>query len=209
MNQEAVKNLPAEVQIQAAKQKGYSIVELSIALAIISIILVTSLAGVQRVLRTNNVNNDLRHINLTVGALTALTANQSSTSGVSMANLVNLKVFDGFTVTGTSTVTNAFGGDIKVFPNKAQVDSYPAATGFMVYSQNIPSEACADYINGLSNLSPNISTSNVSSVVIDGAVLGTAVKSAGGSYSIATLATACAVSTTNPKITIAAFVGKI
>lgn len=206
MNQVAVKNLPAEAQIQAVKQKGYSIVELSIALAIISIILVTSLAGVQRVLRTNNVNNDLRNINLTVGALTALTANQNSTSGVTMANLVGLKVFDGFTVnTGTNTVTNAFGGDIKVFPNKAAVDSYPQATGFMVYSQNIPGEACADYINGLSNLSPNISTSNVSTVTIDGAVLGTAVKTAGGSYSIGTLATAC----TGSKVTIAAFVGKI
>jgi len=130
MNQVAVKNLPAEAQIQAVKQKGYSIVELSIALAIISIILVTSLAGVQRVLRTNNVNNDLRNINLTVGALTALTANQNSTSGVTMANLVGLKVFDGFTVnTGTNTVTNAFGGDIKVFPNKAAVDSYPQPRG--------------------------------------------------------------------------------
>lgn len=64
MFQSEVKQLRLLTKKQAIKQKGYSIIELSIALAIISIILVTSLAGVQRVLRSNNVNNDLRNINL-------------------------------------------------------------------------------------------------------------------------------------------------
>ena len=63
MNQEVVTTLPEEAKTQAFNQKGYSIIELSIALAIISIILVGSLAGVQRVLRSNNVNSDLRNIN--------------------------------------------------------------------------------------------------------------------------------------------------
>ena len=85
MENRAVNQVPTETKKQSTKQKGYSIIELSIALAIISIILVTSLAGVQRVLRSNNVNNDLRNINLAVASLTALSATQTSTSGVTMA----------------------------------------------------------------------------------------------------------------------------
>ncbi len=213
MNQEAVNTLPFEAENQAVNQKGYSIIELSIALAIISIILVTSLAGVQRVLRSNNVNNDLRNINLAVAALTSLAATQTSTSGVTMANLIGLKVFDGFAVNETAgSVTNAFGGAIRVVSNGATVDGYPQNSGFILYSQNIPSEACPDYINGISTLSPNISTTNVSGPAMDGAVFSgtntTALKTGGGTYSLPSLAAACTVTAANPKVTIAAFVGK-
>jgi len=54
-----------------ATQKSYSIVELSISLAIISLVLVGSLAGVQRVLRSNNVNKDLVYMNLIASKLFA------------------------------------------------------------------------------------------------------------------------------------------
>jgi prepilin-type N-terminal cleavage/methylation domain-containing protein len=213
MENRAVNQVPTETKKQSTKQKGYSIIELSIALAIISIILVTSLAGVQRVLRSNNVNNDLRNINLAVASLTALSATQTSTSGVTMANLVGLKVFDGFAVdTVNSRVTNAFGGQITVASNTNAIDGYPANSGFLIYSNNIPSEACPDYINGIATLSPNISTTNANNPLVAGAVYSgansTSVKSGGGAYTLATLATACAVTAANPKITIAAFVGK-
>ena len=59
-------------QAPLRQQKGYSIIELSIALAIISIILVTALAGVQRILRSNNVNSDLRGLNLTAANLASV-----------------------------------------------------------------------------------------------------------------------------------------
>jgi prepilin-type N-terminal cleavage/methylation domain-containing protein len=88
---------PAPIpQPSLRRQKGYSIVELSIALAIISIILVTALAGVQRILRTNNVNNDLKTINLLTARLTTMLANNASTSGITNANLIALKVFEDF-----------------------------------------------------------------------------------------------------------------
>jgi len=63
------------------KQKGYSIVELSIALAIISIILVTALAGVQRILRSNNVNEDLRNLNLLASKLTVMLSSVPNAAG--------------------------------------------------------------------------------------------------------------------------------
>jgi prepilin-type N-terminal cleavage/methylation domain-containing protein len=210
MNHQVVKSLPLDVKTQALNQKGYSIIELSIALAIISIILVTSLAGVQRVLRSNNVNNDVKNINLAVASLTSLSATQTTTTGITMANLIGLKVFEGFSVDAVGgTVKNAFGGQIVVAPNTGAVDGYPVGSGFILYSTNIAADACPDYINSIATLSPNISTANGANPATKGALLGTAVKTDGGPYTLATLSAACAGSAAgNNKIAIAAFVGK-
>jgi type II secretory pathway pseudopilin PulG len=85
MNQEAVNNLPFEAENQAVNQKCYSIIELSIALAIISIILVTALVGVQRILRSNNVNEDLRNLNLLASKITVMLTNVQNTAGGCLA----------------------------------------------------------------------------------------------------------------------------
>lgn len=149
---------PAPIpQPSLRRQKGYSIVELSIALAIISIILVTALAGVQRILRTNNVNNDLKTINLLTARLTTMLANNASTSGITNANLIALKVFEDFAFKGGVAV-NAFGGEVTIVPNSKNVDTTPAGSGLVMYSRDIPPEVCPDYINGISNLSSNITT---------------------------------------------------
>ena len=209
MTASAVTPLLSNHQAPLRQQKGYSIIELSIALAIISIILVTALAGVQRVLRSNNVNNDLRGLNLTAANLTTMYASQPNTSVVAMGTLIDLRAFDGFAVDAAAdTVTNAFGGRITVASNTAAVDGFPANSGFMIYSTNIPSEACPDYINGLNSLSPNITTTNAVAPAVAGAVYGTAVRANNAPLVLATVAAACAVAPATPKIAIAAFIPK-
>ena len=105
---------PAPIpQPSLRRQKGYSIVELSIALAIISIILVTALAGVQRILRSNNTNEDLRNLNLLASKLTVMLTNVTNTAGINQGQLINLRMFEGFRVNAVAgTVNNAFGGNI-------------------------------------------------------------------------------------------------
>jgi prepilin-type N-terminal cleavage/methylation domain-containing protein len=103
-------------QAPLRQQKGYSIIELSIALAIISIILVTALAGVQRILRSNSVNEDLKNLSLMASKTAVILTNVPSTANITQANLVNLRVFEGFRV-ANNNVTNAFGGAITVVPN--------------------------------------------------------------------------------------------
>ena len=209
MNQEVVTTLPEEAKTQAFNQKGYSIIELSIALAIISIILVGSLAGVQRVLRSNNVNSDLRNINLTAASLSTMYSSQPNTAVVAMATLVGLRVFEGFAVdAANNTVTNAFGGRITVTTNAAAIDGFPANSGFMVYSTNIPSEACPDYLNGLQKISPNMTTTNAVAPAVLGAVYPTAVRANNAPLVLATVSAACAVAAATPKVAIAAFIPK-
>ena len=129
----AVTPLLSNHQTPLRQQKGYSIIELSIALAIISIILVTALAGVQRILRSNNTNEDLKNINLLASKLTVMLSNVQTTAGIAQANLVNLRVFEGFRVNG-NVVTNAFNGNITVAPNTAVLGTVPVNGGLMLYS---------------------------------------------------------------------------
>lgn len=203
---------PAPIpQPSLRRQKGYSIVELSIALAIISIILVTALAGVQRILRTNNVNNDLKTINLLTARLTTMLANNASTSGITNANLIALKVFEDFTFKGGVAV-NAFGGEVTIVPNSKNVDTTAAGSGLIMYSRDIPPEVCPDYINGISNLSSNITT--IDGVVgtvptMGGDVFSRTAKSSSIPLSLSTLVTACSLTGTNTRIHIAALMAKL
>ena len=76
-----------------SRQKGYSIIELSIALAIVSIILVTALTGVQRILRTNNLNEELKKANLLVaqhesgGRTTVVHVNANGTRDIGLMQI--------------------------------------------------------------------------------------------------------------------------
>jgi prepilin-type N-terminal cleavage/methylation domain-containing protein len=183
------------------QQKGYSIIELSIALAIVSIILVTALTGVQRILRSNNVNEDLKKINLAASKIGVILANVPDATGITQQNLINLKVFSDFsTVPGAGgaapTINNSFGGTITVAPNTATLGTIPANGGLMLYSTLIPPEACSDYISGLAPISSHISAQN-NAVVGAGAALTNVVKTNLAPLTVNSLATACTAAAGN------------
>lgn len=216
MNQKAVKVLPAEAETQVFKQKGYSIIELSIALAIITIILVGSLAGVQRVLRSNNLNNELKAAQLGMANLTTLIATTNSTSGLNSAGAITLKLFDGLQVDGVNSLyKNNFGGFVYAESNTAAVGSNLANSGFIYATTNIPADICSDYLNGLATIATQLSAGNVAytntallNAADKGTMIGTVVKDVGGTIDLSKLATACTVTTAKPKLVVTAFIGK-
>ena len=189
------------------KQKGYSIVELSIALAIISIILVTALAGVQRILRSNNVNEDLKNINLVASKLAVMLSTVPNTAGINQAQLINLRMFEGMRVdTVRNTVTNAFGGLITVIPNNAAIGTIPANSGIMLYSAGIPPEVCSDYITGLNTIASHISATDAAAPAVAGAPYINVVKTNLAPITVANLANACTAAA-GSTITVAALIG--
>ena len=203
------KTNPLARRLAARKnQKGYSIIELSIALAIVSIILVTALTGVQRILRSNKVNEDLKGLNLAASKIGVMLSNVQSTNGITQANLVALRVFEDFRVnSSTNAVTNAFGGNITVLPNKNAMGTVPVDGGLVIYSSAIPPEACSDYISGLAPISSHISASSATSSTLDGSALTNIVKTNLAPITIAGLATACTAAA-GDTITVAALVTK-
>lgn len=93
------------IQINQAKkaarsQRGYSLIELSISMAILSVIIVGSLVGVQRILANNRANNVLQTIPRINAALIGGTLGGGGAAQISTNLAVQLGAFETNTVAG-------------------------------------------------------------------------------------------------------------
>lgn len=140
------------------KQAGYSLVELSVALAIVAVILVGGLMGTRQILMTNNVNNQLKESAQVIAKITRNFQKQTDTSAASVANLAPIGVWPAErasldATTKKWTVRGVMGGSAEyVFANKAAIVSMAPNQGFLYYIHNVPSAACADLVNGLDSM---------------------------------------------------------
>ncbi len=141
---------------QAARQQGYTLIELSIALAIVSVIIVGSLIGVQRILANNRANNLLAEVPRINAALVGAAANSSNFADITTKRAAALGAFSPNTVKwngDTPTVTNAFGGSLYIQGNDSNMDGIGGKDrGYIVVATGIPNEMCATVVNGLAPL---------------------------------------------------------
>jgi prepilin-type N-terminal cleavage/methylation domain-containing protein len=71
-------------------QKGYSLVELSVALSIVAVVIVAGLLGARQVMLSNTTNNQIRESNQTIAKLRKTMASQTSTAD--LTNVVATKL---------------------------------------------------------------------------------------------------------------------
>jgi prepilin-type N-terminal cleavage/methylation domain-containing protein len=134
---------------------GYSLIELSIALSILAVIIVGSLIGVQKILRTNAVNNELKAMPETIASAQRLTSNLADLNGLNTATFTRLGVWPQDRVVGAAAaanVSNHFGGRQFLNPNNAPLAGYAANQLFVLTLTNIPTEACADLVSGMDRM---------------------------------------------------------
>ena len=145
----------------AKKQAGYSLVELSVALAIVAVILVGGLMGTRQILLTNNVNNQLKDSALVIAKITRQFQNSLDTSGATNANLVPLSIWPVDRFTNSTNTSGVFSGKVNgviantneyITPNSAKIGSLEANNGFLYTFTNVPAAACPDLISGLDNM---------------------------------------------------------
>jgi len=105
------------------KQIGYTLIELSIVLAITSLVLVGVIAGVQKMMEQVNVNRSVNQISSAVERIRLIIKRDGDTSYVTMANMtlpVN-NVFETSNVTNPGTANaqafNALGNRIALWSN--------------------------------------------------------------------------------------------
>ncbi len=140
-------------------QRGYSLIELSIAMAILSVVIVGSLVGVQRILANNNANNVLQSIPKFNAALIAGLSNSRGSTAVTTVLANQLGAFPKTIVSGTAAVpviSNAFGGVYTISGNKVIVGASPVGSGYFVHITNVPASVCPTLVNGLSTLTNGI-----------------------------------------------------
>ena len=138
------------------QQRGYSLVELSIALAIIAVIIVGGLIGTRQILLTNSVNNQLKESAQTITRITKQFQRQTTTAGATTATLAPLGYWPSERVTNTGgvwTVRGAIGGSNEyVFTNDATVGTLRPNQALVYTIRNVPSAGCSDLANGLDSL---------------------------------------------------------
>lgn len=138
------------------KQGGYTIVELSIAVAIAGVLLVSAIALVQNVLQTNRANESITLISKAMAQIDKIWADQADYSGVTLANAGAANVFAGMQVTTDPTtklvtgVSSKFNRPIWV----AAASGLPASglnKGYGITFAGIPTGVCADIVTAASN----------------------------------------------------------
>lgn len=135
------------------RQKGYTLVELAIAVAILSVLIVAGLTGVQGILTSGKVNDQIK----TVAKLTSKISNfyANGTSGVTQTEVARNGGWatNQFSVTSNvATITSAFGTTETLVNSTSAIGDLAANFGFLYTIKGVPKSACADLANGLSGL---------------------------------------------------------
>jgi prepilin-type N-terminal cleavage/methylation domain-containing protein len=137
------------------KQKGYSLIELSVALSIVAVVIVAGLAGARQVLLSNSVNSQIRESNQTISKLRKALARQTSTIELTGSAAGQLGVWpndrSSCTAAGVCTNRSVFNQAFEhAFTNTAaHGNNLPINGGVMYVLWRVPNQACTDLVNGL------------------------------------------------------------
>ena len=145
-----------EIQANAVKPKqgGYTLVELAIAVAILAVLIVAGLTGVQSILTSGKVNDQIKTV-AKLGAKVSANYSSLTTSGVTLATVANLGAWDTSKVSGSGTTTavrSAFNSGEFITFNANAISGLSANSGFIYTIAGVPREACPDLANGIGSL---------------------------------------------------------
>jgi prepilin-type N-terminal cleavage/methylation domain-containing protein len=144
------------------RQAGYTLVELAITVSIISLLIVSSIAGVQSLLLSNKVNRTLTQTTVATASITKLSS-ATNNAILTTENLIALGAWDVSAVRSTTQVANPFGGTIQVAANSASVGSLGAKSGYFYYISGVPETHCASLVTSFYTTSPGIYIHNQTS----------------------------------------------
>lgn len=121
-------------------QHGYTLVELAISVAILSVLIVAGLKGVQSILLSNQVNEQVRKIAKAKAKLAAYFYIQPSTVGWAIGPL------------GKFGKNSAFGTFEEAVYNGVAIGDNAIGTSFVYKIASVPQAACADLANSVAGL---------------------------------------------------------
>lgn len=126
-------------------------VELAISVALFAVLLLAATAGLQSILTTNQVNQQVQTVARLGGKVSALYA--SGTSGVTQTELIQVGGWASESANAsTGYITSAFGTPETIAPNANTAGDMSPNTGFVLNIHHVPKAACADLGRGLSTL---------------------------------------------------------
>ena len=188
--------------LSKSTQRGYSLIELSIALAIVGVVIAGSIVGVQAILRSNNVNKTISQTNTAVNKIVGKLIRDANYANANTQNLTiaGVEVWSTTDITSGGTpnvqVTHPLSGRIFVAPLSAVTENVAANQGYVYTLTGIPKEACADVAVGVEGLAYVLRIQNENPLAAALTVpTGTLLKDPSLPYNSATANVACAGAT--------------
>ena len=169
-----------------SKQKGFTLVEVGIVVAIAAVIIGLGLVVVPSILSSNKANAEVSLIPAAVSKIQKAFSNQNDFSSATTAMVTKLNAFPNEQVNQTNgTITNRWNGAVNVLPtNLHGTDNDGAA----ITSANIPSAECVAIVQGVERTVARITVgTTVVKAVGDAAADPTAVGTACNAASTATI----------------------
>ena len=137
-------------------QKGYTLIELGIAIAILAVLVIGALTGVQAIMTSGKVSDQAK----TLGRLQSTISKHyqnAPTAAANQAQLVTLGAWDARSVNAAGVVTSAFGTVEAIAPNGVAIGSMLVNQGFVYTIAGVPQAACTDLAQSLAPLAFAIS----------------------------------------------------
>ena len=130
-------------------QKGYTLIELGIATAILAVLVVGALAGVQAIMTSGRVSDQTKTLGRLQSTISKHFQNAATNNGANagLGQLIQLGAWDPRSVAG-AVVTSAFGSAEALISNAAAIGSMPANRGFVYTIPSVPQAACPELAQG-------------------------------------------------------------
>jgi prepilin-type N-terminal cleavage/methylation domain-containing protein len=158
--------------LSKSTQRGYSLIELSIALAIVGVVIAGSIVGVQAILTNNNVNKTIKQTNWAIGKVVSKLVRDANWEQATVQTLTTpgFDVWDDNDITSGGTaaanVKHYLGGSLYVKPVvtgvAAGANSYGVETsqGLIYTLAGVPVGGCADLAAGLEGIAVALTIKN-------------------------------------------------
>ena len=177
------------------QQKGYTLVELAIAVAILAVLIVAGLTGVQGILTSGKVNDQIKTV-AKLGSKISANFGSLSTSGITLSTVANLGGWDTSKVSGTGTATavrSAFNGGEFIISNTTAISGIAANSGVIYTIGSVPREACPDLANGIGALAHGIAVKTATATTAETTTTKFLKTPGTSNIDPATLASGCAI----------------
>ena len=131
-------------------QKGYTLIELGIAIAILAVLVIGALTGVQAIMTSGKVSDQAKTLGRLQSTISKHFQNAATNGGANagLAQLIQLGAWDARSVAG-GVVTSAFGSAEALIPNAVAVGSMPINRGFIYTISGVPQAACPELAQGV------------------------------------------------------------
>ena len=138
-------------------QKGYTLIELGIAIAIVAVLIVGGLAGVQAITTSGKISDQTKTLGRLQSTISKNYQNTVLAAANNQAQLVTLGAWDARSVNAAGVVTSAFGTVEAIAPNGVAIGSMLVNQGFVYTIAGVPQAACTDLAQSLAPLAFAIS----------------------------------------------------